>query len=74
MKVVCQVCGQPFEAAKVIFDEEEFASKKENTFTLIPIHSAVEGLACSEIRNAKTGEVVETMCSGSLRPPKISVH
>lgn len=74
MKVVCHVCGQPFEQVPVIFDEEESDSHEEPSIYLVPEHPAVEGFAIAEIRNAKTGEVVGTMCDGSFRPPKMLVQ
>ena len=82
MKAICHVCEQVFELSKVTFakDSGVVQEKKEKginakaSFTLIPSHPPIPGKAVTEVVSSTTGKVIELLCNGSLRLPKINVH
>lgn len=75
MKVICPTCEQAFELSPVIFAKESgVMSEGGGGLSLVPQHPAIEGKASSAIVSSVTGEVVEKICNGSLRPRYIMTH
>lgn len=82
MKAICPVCEQVFTLSHVIFGENSGVIQKKRVndgigvagFSLLPSHPPTSGKAVTNVINSATGEIVEVLCNGSLRPPKISIH
>ena len=75
MKIVCSVCEQVFSPAQVTFDKDSNVIKSsEKPFELVPSHPAVPGKKETQVRDSRTGEILEIICDGSLRPVKVKVN
>jgi hypothetical protein len=69
MKVICPTCEQAFELSSVVFAKESgVVSEKGGGFSLTPKHPPKDGKESSAIVSSVTGEVMEKICNGSLRP------
>lgn len=74
MKAVCHICEQVCELSSLFFGKDSGIIGSGEDFHLLPKHEGVPGKSMTKVVSQKSGEVIEEMCDGSLRPPRIRIQ